>query len=310
MFMKNKIVRIYVVLLGVVLASCLDDSQYALDPSGSQNIIEFLDPSVPVSPAGAIYPAWTTSLEVSPRADFEQVISYSGPNGNSKDIQVTLAVDPTALQAYNTQMTNELHGGTYELMPASNYSLTTLTATIPKGETKVSIPVTVFPDKFDLSKSYAIPLRIVSASSGNISAHFSVAILVVVVKNKYDGTYSITGGSITRNSATGPDLTLGGNYNSGLEMDLVTIDGTSVGITPLWKDGSGVGGVAGTSLTINPTTNQVTVKSSTNATLKNTPATVNSYDPATKTFTLSFDWGNAPNTRIVSGLTLKYVGPR
>jgi len=313
--MKKTFLRICVALLGVSLVACLDDTKYALDPSGTENVIEFYDPSVPTSPSGSIYPVWTASTEVSPEFTLEQIISYSGPNSNDKDIELTLEVDPAALEEYNTQMTEglngaaALNGSTYELMPEANYDLDQTTVTIPKGEKKVTISITLYPDQFDLSKSFVIPLRIASSSHGILSEHYSVALLAVVVKNIYDGVYEIIDGSITRNSAAGPDLVLGGDYIDGLEMDVVTVNGTNSGITPLWKDGSGVGGVAGTQISVNQTTNDVTVTSS-NATLKNTVGEINHYDPATKTFVLNFDWGAAPNTRIISDLTLEYVGPR
>lgn len=313
--MKKTFLRICVALLGVSLVACLDDSKYALDPSGTENIIEFYDPSVPTSPSGAIYPVWTASTEVAPDFTLEQIISYSGPNSNNSDIELTLAVDPTALDEYNTQMKTglngaaPLNGSTYDLMPEANYDLDQTTVTIPKGEKKVAISISLYPDQFDLSKSYVIPLRIASSSKGVLSAHYSVALLAVVVKNIYDGVYEITDGGIIRNSGSGPDLVLGGDYIEGLEMDLVTINGTNSGITPLWKDGSGVGGVAGTQISVNPTTNDVTVTSS-NATLKNTVGEINHYDPATKTFVLNFDWGSAPNTRIIYDLTLEYLEPR
>jgi hypothetical protein len=177
--------------LVLAMASCLDDDKAPLDPEGSSNIIEFLDPSVPSSPSGAIYPAWVSSFAVAPEATFEQVISYSGPNGNDKDIQLTLEVDPIALDQYNFQA-DTLGNATYDLLPENLYSIESMTVTIPKGQTKVTLPITVYPDQFDLSKTYALPLRIASASSGILSAHFSVAILVTVVKNKYDGVYTVT----------------------------------------------------------------------------------------------------------------------
>jgi hypothetical protein len=306
--MKNNITRICLVLFAIVWTSCLDDSKYALDPSTSNNIIEFLDSSVPTNPSGAIYPVYTNTTEIVTEYTVDLPVSFSGPNGNSEDIQLTLAVDPAALAAYNKQMEDDLGGSTYTMMPDSYYSFTDVSVTIPKGQTKASVSVTVFPDQFDLTKNFVVPIRIVSASSGIISAHFSVALVAVVVKNEYDGIYDIIDGFITRNSATGPDPVLGGDYVSGLTMELATINGNTCGFAPQWKDGSAVGGVAGTQVVINGT--NITISASGNASMKNTPATINSYDPATKTFTMNFDWGTAPNTRIIGDFKLKYKGPR
>lgn len=316
--MKKNIIRLAAVLSAFAMVSCLDDSKYALDPAGAKNVIEFYDPSVPSSPAGAIYPVWTATTEIQEEFTFEQAISYSGPNDNSKNIELTLAVDPVALIEYNAQM-EELGGGTYELMPDSYYDFTDLAVTIPKGQTKVNISFTAYPDQFDLSKNWAVPIRITSASEGILSAHWSVAILAVVVKNKYDGVYEITAGSITRNTADGPDTALGGTYKDGLTMELATVNSNTVAIEPLWKDGSGVGGIAGTTLQIDEATNLVTVKSSGNATLKNTPGAINQFYPGKpstpegpdqQAFILNFNWGNAPTTRIVADLKIEYVESR
>jgi len=306
--MKNNFFRIYVLLLGALMASCLEDDKQPLDPSSTQNVVEFLDPFVPASPAGAVYPAYSTSFVLAPSAELPLTVSYSGPNDNNQDIVLTLAVDPAALEEYNTQMNESLHGTTYDLMPEANYDIPNLTVTIPAGQTKATVPVTFFPENFDFSKNYAVPLRIVSTSTGVLSQHFSVALLAVGVRNSYDGIYEVLDGGIIRLVGGVPDNALGGDYVDGLTMDLTTLASNVVGIEPIWKDGSGVGGVVGTTLTINESTNQVTVQSSTNASLKNTPAAPNTYDPATRTFVLNFDW--ASNTRVVYNLTLRYVGPR
>jgi hypothetical protein len=82
--MKKNFLRICVALLGLTLVACLDDDKYALDPSGSENVIEFYDPSVPSSPAGAIYPVWTATTAV--QAAFAAGTGQSAtrvPNSNS-----------------------------------------------------------------------------------------------------------------------------------------------------------------------------------------------------------------------------------
>lgn len=307
--MKSKFLKATILLFAIVLSACLDDSKYAMDPSGTKNVIEFGDASVPTSPSGAVYPVYTRTTEIVPEIKYTVPISYSGPNENTQDIQLTLAVDPVALEEYNKQMVDVLKGGTYVMMPSTYFSFTDLSVTIPKGETKASVSFTVFPSKFDLTKSFALPLRIVSASNGILSAHWSVTINAVVVKNKYDGIYKILDGQVTRLVNGAPDPALSGQYNPGLEMHLATENGNTNGIEPLWKDGSGIGGVTGTKFTFDETTNDVTVSSSTNATLKNFPGTVRKYDPVQKTIEVSFTW-STPGTREVKNLKLKYDRPR
>ena len=312
----KKLINYFLALFAVTLGSCLDDDKAVLDPSNSNNIIEFADMSVPSSPAGSIYPAYSTSFVLAPSVELIQEVSFAGPNGNDRDIQLTIAVDPAALALYNKHMHDGLYGepglnGTeFDLMPTENYTIPNLNVTIPKGQTKAQISITVFPEKFDFSKNFAIPLRIVSASSGIISQNFSVAILGIGVRNGYDGVYEVVGGSITRNSASGPDLVLGGPYDAGIEIELATLGSNTLSFAPTWKDGSGVGGINGTQIAINESTNQVTVSSSGNGTLKNTPGELNVYDPATREFTLNFDWNPGASSRVVQNMKLRYIGPR
>jgi hypothetical protein len=312
--MKNNILKIGMAFLGIMLSACLDDDKYALDPSSTQNVIEFMDPSVPVSPVGSIYPAYATSFVLAPSAEFVILASFSGPQSNSQDIDLTFTVDPAALIAYNQQQHDDLHGPTFELMPEANYDMASMTTTIPSGQTKVPVTITVYPENFDFSKNYAIPLRIQSSSHGVLSAHYSVAILGIGVRNLYDGVYDITGGNIQRNSATGPDPALSGNYVPDLQIELNTITSNAVAFAPVWKDGSGIAGIDGTSITIieSPDVNgnyPITFASS-NPLLKAIPGAENFYNPTTKEFTININWGTAPSTRVITGMKLKYNSPR
>jgi hypothetical protein len=185
--MKNKILRIYALMLCVFLASCLDDDKQPLDPEGAENILEFDNISIPVSPLGAVHPLWAVAFDFSPQEQFDVVISYAGPTSNSRDIELTVEVDPFVLEAYNAEQ-----GTSYQLLPEDFYDFTG-TVTLPKGETKVSLPVTVYPENFDLSLQYALPLRIVSSSSGIISGNWGAAVFATVAKNLYHGTYHSTG---------------------------------------------------------------------------------------------------------------------
>lgn len=220
--MKNNLLKFSVVALAIALTSCLDDDKYALDPGGSDNIIEFTDISVPISPFGAVHPAYVTSFNVAEEAEFNVVISYSGPNSNSRNIELTLAVDPVALELYNAERLEEDASYVpYEVLPEELYSIESMTVTLPKGETKLSVPVTVFPDQFDLSKKYALPLRIASSSSGILSSVYSAAIFGTVVKNRYDGLYTVEGSMVDVTNAA-----FTGIYPK--NVSLRTVDGNTV----------------------------------------------------------------------------------
>lgn len=189
--MKKQIIKLGVLFLSLFTVACLDDEKNPLDPEGSANILEFANISIPASGQNSVHPLYVVSFGVSPSSEFDVILSYSGPNGNSKDIDVTLEVDPIAVDEYNAQ-----NGTSYQLLDANLYSIPNMTVTIPKGQTKLEVPVTVYPDQYDLSVNYALPLRIVSSSSGIISQSWGAVIFATVVKNKYDGEYKIDEGSM------------------------------------------------------------------------------------------------------------------
>lgn len=325
--MKKNFLRISAVLLGFTLVACLDDDKYALDPEGSDNVIEFRDPSVPNSPAGAVYPLWTAVTELQDEFTFTQTISYSGPNSNNKNIEVVVDIDPAALAEYNRQMVDVLHDATYELMPEDYYDFEPITLTIPKGQSSVEFDVTVFPREFDLERSFVLPLRITSATEGILSTHFSAGMFAVVVKNLYDGVYSVKDGEIFRNQAAAPgyDPALSGDFISTIEIPFVTINGNTTSFAPTWKDGSGIAGIDGCRVTVAEGVEYVapagftapagswpaTVTATTNPLVQNTGGRLNYFwwDGATntsKTFVLNFAWGAAPNTRVITNYHLEW----
>jgi hypothetical protein len=304
--MKNYIYKTLSLLTAVsVLTSCLKDDSLVLNPDKTHNVIEFANPAIISSPVGAVYPLYSLAYDISPQATLPLTVSYSGAeNGAPQDIVVNLAIGTqTEVDAYN----EEQHSA-YDLMTSDVFTLTTNTVTIKKGQKTATVDVNFLTNKFDFGLSYLLPVKITSASSGVVSGNFSTILLSVNAKNMYDGVYSVTG-SVARNSAAGPDTGLGGNYNSGVTTELVTQGPSSVGITPQWRDGSAAGGVAGTSFSVDPATNLVTVTSTGNLTLKNTVGTISNYDPATRTFTLNYDWGVAPGTRVVTA-KLTYLRSR
>jgi hypothetical protein len=319
--MKSIFLKFSAIALALFMTSCLEDDKSPLDPSGVKNVIEILPPSVPASPAGAIYPAYAASFLPSTEAEeYTVTINYSGPEDAApQDIELEIAVDEQALELYNTHMDDGLYGDapldgtTYVMMPEDYYDIDQLTYTIPKGQKSVDVTIKVYPnpETFIIGPSYAVPLRITTASAGILSARNSVAILGIALRNKYDGIYEITGGQIWRFGAFpgGFDAALSGDFDEDITIELVTLTPTTVGIVPVWSDGSTVGGIGGTFLTIDESTNEVTVASTGNATLQNQAAGDNLYLPGPpQGFILNFLWSGG--NRRVDNMTLEYVGPR
>ena len=302
-----KIKSLFFLTLIVGLSGCLKEDRLNIDTDqGPKSVVEFANTGVNVAAAASTYPRFNMDLgSIAPggEVEFNVNVSYSGADVAPEDITVALSMDADALAKFNTE-----NGTHYEIPAADIFTLPT-SVVIQKGtsmsQTKVKI---VNSASYDFSKAYALPLKIVSATTGIISSNFGKVVYSFGARNSYDGMYSYDG-STTRNSAAGVDLAFSGSFTDFPARSLATLSANSVTIVPLWANKSGIGGIDGTYATVDPATNLVTMASTTNATLKNTPGEVNKYDPATKTFTLAFDWGVAPATRVVT-MILTYTGPR
>lgn len=301
---KNNILKYLLpVVLAGLFASC-KDSYPQPDFSKGTPIIELPVASL-AGNGGGNSMSFGLSIQSTP-SDSYIIVNYAAADANPTDVNVTLAVDKATLDKYNSVNYGTDTSSYMPQLPDADYSLSN-TVTIPKGARKVEYHIKFNTTLINPSLTYALPLKIVKASSGTISGNFGTLVLLIGVKNIYDGTYTLKG-NITRNSASGPDLNLGGTYKTGLTTNLTTLTSNTDSFTQYWRDGSGVGGIGGLFLSVDPTTNKVTVASTSNATLKNTDGYNNRYDPATKTFYLAFDWGTAPNTRLAVD-TLVYTGP-
>lgn len=243
-------------------------------------------------------------LTIGPSVDSYIYVNYAAPNPNTSDVTVTMAVDDAVLKKYNSVRDSD---NQISPLPAGSFTAPTK-ITIPAGAGKVQYHVKFNTTLFDPAKTYGLPLKIVDGGGNTVSGNYGTLVMVVNAKNIYDGTYTMKG-TITRNSATGQDTNLGGVIKSGVTTQLATLSATANSFGQYWRDGSGVGGIDGLRLSVDPTTNKVTVSSTGNATLKNTPGYNSHYDPATKTFYLAFDWGTAPSTRLAVD-TLVYSGSR
>ena len=185
--MKKNIIKSIALFLTVTsLTSCLKDDSLVLDPAKGVNVIEFANPGQ-INVIGSIYPLYVQSYDVVPEVTKTITVSYSGPETEApEDITVNIALAPTSvITEYNDNQHEE-----YELMPASNYTMTTTSVVIKKGTSKASFNILFKPTTFDLGKALVLPLKITSVSSGTISGNFNTILLNVGAKNRIDGLYS------------------------------------------------------------------------------------------------------------------------
>lgn len=268
--MKKYIYKSIALFLVVTsLTSCLKDDSLVLNPAKGHNVIEFANPGQ-INVIGSVYPLYVQSYAVVPEVTKTITVSYSGPETEAPvDITVNIAIAPASvITAYNTNQS-----GTYELMPAASYTLSTNSVVIRKGTTKASFDIKFKPATFDLSKALVLPLQIASTSSGIISGNFNVILLNVGAKNRVDGVYNY------KTSAT-TSLVPNANDNG---VELVTSGATTVK-TNLLNTYSNI-----VVYNIDATTNKVTVLSG-----LGTPITdpSSNYNPATKVMFVKWTAGS------------------
>ena len=271
----NYIIKgIFPVLLAMVsLTSCLKDENPQVDLSQVPALVDF----------NAVKGTAALNISSTP-TDYNVPVNYRSTDPASKDVVVTMSVDQVTLDKYNTA-----NGTALELLPAAIYTLNPK-VTIPAGKRVVNLPIKISTSLIDPSKAYAIPLKMVSADGAIVSGNFGTLVLSVAVKNMYDGKYAVTGTALRAG-----DPVLSGDFAE-TEFSLLTTGANSVIMSKnaIWATGSGIGGIGAFEFTIDPVTNLVTVSDDVNPAVVNNPAGTNSYDPATKTLTVSVYWGNGP----------------
>ncbi|MGN7987517.1 DUF1735 domain-containing protein [Pedobacter sp. 22226] len=297
--MKNKNIfsGLAAMLCIVSLSSCLKNKNEQPDFSATTPVVE-----IPVgSPVGdgSVNSLTTSLIQQDAPSDYIYYINYAASSTKSTDIKVTLSIDPATLDKYNAAHTD----APLTMVPTNAFSTST-TITIPANTRRVQVPVKFVSTALDPALSYGLPIKITDASGEVISKNFGAVVIKVAVRNRYDGKYSLKG-YIFREGDT--DGLMG--YFKGLSQDLSSNGATALNFSQVWKTGAGAGGIDGLTINVNPTTNKVTMKSTANATLVNDPAYDSRYDPATKTFYISFKWGASPASRAATD-TLTYVSAR
>ncbi len=222
-------------------------------------------------------------------------------------ITVKLIKDDNAVYEYNT-----INGTALSPVPITAYKFEQTEVVIAKGARTATVHFEINPSKLSGgSSAFGISIFSVSGDGAVVHSDNSQTHLVVELSalNQYDGIYSLKGTALRAG-----DAALSGTIPT-YEMPLVTVTATAVEFDDLqhWADGSNVG-IGYPKLDVNPSTNAVTVSADPitpplATPLGNAPGYNNRYDPATKTFYISFTWNAGPTQRLATD-TLKYLRPR
>ncbi|RYD84554.1 MAG: DUF1735 domain-containing protein, partial [Sphingobacteriales bacterium] len=172
----------------LLLSSCLKDDNINQDFTKLTAMVGIAD----ASPSGTSPNSTSVGIVATDAsATFNLVLTWMSDKSNP-GTAVTLKLDGDVLDELN-----EARGTDYELLTAGDFEFPT-SITIPAGATTVNIPIKLNPTVIvqtdeDIVKLFALPIQITAASGAGISENFGRHVLLVSIKNKYDGTYQATG---------------------------------------------------------------------------------------------------------------------
>lgn len=260
--------------LGVGLSSCLKDKGYTdlVNAVGAEPIVSIFGGESGQQVLGVDYTTTAKDVEL-----FS--LNLASPNLLSQDVTATVDVNPDLLK-----------GTGLELLPASSYTIPNKTVTIKAGQRDVPFVVQINSSKIDLTKSYAIPLTIMSASGAKVASNLKNAVYAIKVNNIYAGVYRSTG--VFNHPTAGP-------RDINRDKTLATIDANTVQL-----ELGDLGGAEQIQVKVDPATNKVTIVGISREVFMS-EGKENKYDPATKTFTLNYFYNTAAPRIITETLKKK-----
>jgi hypothetical protein len=249
------------------------------------------------------------AYSVLPSADAAEItlipVVLNAKDVASEDIHVQMVPATDTLASYNDA------NGTDFAMPGDPGSpaftlVDNGVVTIPKGSSVGYLKVRTTANDYFGDQLYAFSYKIGSVQEPGyiISGNHNFGIAAVIGKNQYEGTYHAVG--IRYNFGAAADYT---GWDDAADAPNGTVAATipwdfdtptaSRGLTTLAVHvGQPNGGLGTMNITVNPD-NTVTIVSTGNtgvAALVPLPGKVSTYDPATKTFRLYYQWTNASGT--------------
>ena len=299
--------------------SCLkddnyDDGKYGIDLAEPQSLIEI---------AGPVEGFVNIDLVGSPNDTTVDIVVVRLAGGVAdKDVQVTLALDPAVVTAYNTE-----HGTAYATPAANQFSIPSMTVTIPAGQKTATLRLTAKPNNLFGAVEYALGVKLVSVSDPNVklSGNFNTQVVGLTIRNKYDGEYTMTGTLVdvanAALTAKSPQkvflITTGANsvylHNAGTNV------ASFKDLFPILSAGSeSAYGAFTPEFTFDANNNVTSVVNAYGQPASNgrsaslDPSGVNKWDPATKTLRVKWFMTQppTPGIRTTFDFTFTYVKPR
>lgn len=306
-------------VFSVILTGCLKDNEYNNGSIQSTN-----GKNIPVIGLAANVSSTTnfalvaydngnndTTVDLLP-------VSVGGSSPASTDLHVTLEQVDQLVQNYN-----DSNGTEYTPPPAGSFT-TSGVAVIPRGSYIGYLQIKFKPSDF-IGQPYALGFKIKSIQEPGyaISGNLDTAVCAIVIKNKYDGSYTMRMG-LTGWGAYG--ISDGPSYDWPTKVGISSTGGNTVifatqegqGLEPGFTPGGGVTvfGAATPQFAFDLSTNKVTAITNLTPDSRNRGFALNPsagdshYDPATKSIYLYYTMSQTGRPSMAISDTLKYVGPR
>ena len=158
-------------LSAVFFASCVKDRNVGTDFSNTQPVLELRTPVTNI--AGLAYFGNAVIGNLSDTVQF--YVNLASEFTLNRDVNVTIAVDPSKIDAYNADPNNAVK---YEALPDSCYKLFKTSATIVNGQRIDSFQIAFFKDRISFEHNYMLPVTItdgdgilISSNQGTIWFH-------------------------------------------------------------------------------------------------------------------------------------------
>lgn len=310
--MKHNIFKCLVlgIALAVTLPSCRED---AFDDDGMElgdngkTILKF-----PEGPSKTLLFEAFTNIKPINGFSFVRDLNSSAALTSAASVELVKAAVPAGY----TFLPDNLF--TLQTSTAAKFTKTATgyTANFAPGDFALDFNINLNGALLDPTAKYAISYSIGNAAGNTVTNSTQKTITVLfTILNQWDGMYQFQEPSQFNRYTNGVPNTgdpLMGTLVGIPDRAFTTIDGNTLTWTPVWANGGGVGGVDNFRLAVNPVTNQTTMTALGNPSLRNIPGKPNFYDPATRTFTLNFEWGQTATTPATRDMNviLKYVGKR
>jgi hypothetical protein len=267
--------------LGLGMSSCLKDDEHYTDFQNVGYVAE-----IPSSAFFGVVDNEGFPIQTTPYA-YPFDVNIASPNPPTQNVDVTVGVDAAALTRYNAA-----NGDSLQLLPAEAYSLGSTTVTVPAGKRLATVDLKFNTSKIAVNGYYALPITIKSASNNvAVSANYGTKIIVIKIKNIYDGQYRALG-TFTHPTA--------GARKIDRDKTLITIDGTTS-----QTDFADLGGNGWQMWLRVNADNTVTLIPKGAANPGTVQFGVNKYDPATKSFTLNYKYAGAGGDRVINEVITK-----